>query len=146
MTSDDVTFGLALIGYALLATQFVRVHAKHETRRLAIVTATVVTAHVACIWGLRFDWSLTHMLDKSLPGFVIFHTALLLILIAPLLRRKPRVRVTTAAFVLVTAGALPAPFRYPELSLMLLPLVAIAATAIGYVVITKRRSPKVAKD
>jgi hypothetical protein len=146
MTADDVTFGLALIGYALLAIQFARVHAKRETRGLAIVTATVVTAHVACIWGLRFDWSLTLMLDKSLPGFAIFHTALLLILMAPLLRGKLCVLVTTAAFGLVTAGALPAPFRYPELSLLLLPLVAIAATAIGHVVVTKRRSPRVAND
>jgi hypothetical protein len=139
MTANDVTFGLALIGYVLLAIQLVRVHAKRETRGLAITTATVVTAHVACVWGLRFEWSLTRMLDKSLPGFVLFHTALLLILIAPMLRGKHCVRITTAAFLLVTAGALPAPFRYPELSLLLWPLVVIATTATSFVIATHRR-------
>lgn len=142
MTTDDITFGLALIGYALLATQLVRVHANRETRGLAITTAIVVTAHVACVWGLRFEWSLTRMLDKSLPGFVIFHAALLLILIAPRLRGKHCVRVTTAAFILVTAGAIPAPLRYPELSLLLWPLLAIAATATSFVIATHRRRPK----
>ena len=78
------------------------------------------------------------MLDKSLPGFVIFHSALLLTLLAPAVRGAKRTWITTAAFMLVTAGALPAPFRYPELSLLLLPLVAIAATTIGYVIISKR--------
>tara|TARA_R110002094_G_scaffold101533_4_gene101487 strand:- start:539 stop:964 length:426 start_codon:yes stop_codon:yes gene_type:complete len=139
MTADDVTFGLALIGYALLAVQFVCAHTKREARVLAIVTATVVVAHVACVWGLRFDWSLSAMLDKSLPGFVIFHSALLLILLAPAVRGANRAWVTTAAFALVTAGALPAPFRYPELSLLLLPLVAIAATAVGWVIVSKQR-------
>ncbi|MFT4514258.1 MAG: hypothetical protein ACI89X_001026 [Planctomycetota bacterium] len=142
MTADDVTFGLALIGYALLAAQFARVHPSREMRMHAIITACVVAAHVACVWGLRFEWSLTRMLDKSLSGFVIFHTALLLILVAPLVRGKLCVRVTTAAFALVTAGALPAPFRYPELSLLLWPLVAIAVTAIGYAIATNQRSPK----
>ena len=138
MTANDVTFGLALIGYALLAVQFVRVHQQRTPSKLAVMTAAIVTAHVACVWGLRFDWSLTAMLDKSLPGFVIFHTALLLIVVAPFMRGRRLVWITSAAFALVTAGALPAPFRYPELSLLMLPLFGIAATAIVCAIAARR--------
>lgn len=134
MTADDVTFGLALLGYALLAWQFVATHRGHVSLRLSMATATVVATHVACVWGLRFDWSVARMIDKSLPGFVIFHSALLLALSAPLANGTRHRWLTTGAFALVTAGALPAPFRYPELSLLTLPLFAIAvAAAIGFV-------------
>lgn len=139
MNADDVTFGLALVGYGLLAADFARLHAGRTGRRLAWATAAVVLAHVVCVWSLRFEWSLTRMLEKSLPGFVLFHTALALILVAPALRGKPRVLVTSIAFALVTAGALPAPFRYPELSLLFLPLFAIAVSAVGYVIVARRR-------
>ena len=38
--------------------------------------------------GDRFEWSFRRMLDKSLPGFLIFHTALVLIVAAALLPRR----------------------------------------------------------
>ena len=133
MTANDWTFGLALIGYAMLGVDFVRQHARQATGWLSAATALVVVAHVVCVWALRFDWSLTRMLEKSLAGFLIFHTALLLIVAAPLMQKRRRLT-TSLAFALVTAGALPAPFRYPELSLLLLPVLAIALASIVFAV------------
>lgn len=129
MTANDWTFGLALIGYALLGADFARQHARRASGWLSAATVVVVVAHVLCVWGLRFDWSPTRMLEKSLPGILIFHSALLLIVFAPLSHKRRRLA-TSVAFALVTAGALPAPFRYPELSVLLLPVVAIALVSI----------------
>lgn len=137
MTADDVTFGLALIGYALLSADFARQHTGRSSTPHSVATATVVTAHVLCVWGLRFDWSVAQMWQKSVAGFLLFHSALLLIVAIPALRDRRR-PATNAAFALVTAGALPAPFRYPELSLSALPLFAIAALSLGCVIRARR--------
>lgn len=139
MTGDDITFGLALIGYALLSADFARQHGGRSNTGLSATTAIVVTAHVLCIWGLRFDWSLSQMWHKSAAGFVIFHAALGLILAIPFLRVRRRL-ITNGAFALVSAGALPAPFRYPELSLLALPLFAIAGMSLGCAIAAMRRS------
>ena len=64
---------------------------------------------------------------------------LLLIVLAPLLDSWRRMT-TTMAFLLVTAGAVPAPFRYPELSLLQLPILAIAAASISCAVAAQRRT------
>lgn len=140
MTANDWTFGLALIGYALLGADFARQHAMRASRWLSAATAVIVTAHVLCVWGLRFDWRLTDMLEKSLAGFLIFHSAFLLIVITPFVQRTRRF-VSSLAFALVTAGALPAPFRYPELSLLALPIAAIALVCGGCAIASYRRRP-----
>jgi len=141
MTGDDITFGLALIGYALLGADFARQHSGRSTTWLSALTAIVVGTHVLCVWGLRFDWSLTQMWHKSAAGFVIFHSALCLVLAIPFLRARRRL-VTSGAFALVSAGALPAPFRYPELSLLALPLLAVAGISLGCAITAMRRSTK----
>jgi hypothetical protein len=141
MTADDCTFGLAIVGYGLLATDFARLWRGRNSRALPWLTAAVVLAHVACVWALRFDWSLHRMLDKGIIGFVLFHCALVLVLLAPLLGGKGRRRTVTGAFVLVSAGALPAPFRYPELGLLALPLLAVFVAAMLHVVAGRPRLP-----
>lgn len=131
MTSDDLTFGLAVVGYALLAADFALEHRGRPLRGVGWSALGVVSAHVVCVWALRFHWSLQRMLDKSLAGFLLFHGALLLIVAARLAEGTRRRAITSAAFVLVTAGAVPAPLRYPELSLLTLPVFAIASIAIA---------------
>ena len=139
MTADDWTFGLAVLGYGLLGADLACQHAQRPNRALSAAVASVVGVHVALVWHFRFDWSLSTMLEKSLLGALLFHSALLLIVLAPLLDSWRRMT-TTMAFLLVTAGAVPAPFRYPELSLLQLPILAIAATSISCAVAAKRRT------
>jgi hypothetical protein len=126
--TDLVTFGLAYLGYVLLCIRVVaRAHGR-ASRLLALATALVVAAHVACVWTFRFDWSLTRALDKSVAGFVVFHTALLLVLIASLADGRAADRALFAAFAVVSCGALPAPFRYEEIRLLALPMLAAFTT------------------
>ena len=83
MTADDWTFGLAVIGYGLLGADLACQHAQRPNRALSAAVASVVGVHVALVWHFRFDWSLSTMLEKSLLGALLFHSALLLIVLEP---------------------------------------------------------------
>ena len=132
MQNDATTFGLAFVGFALLATDAARRWHGHRSTTLTRTTALVVLAHVACVWAFRFDLSFAAMWSKSLFGFVLFHTALLLIVAAVFARDPRRDWFVWSAFAIVSAGALPAPFRYPEIAVLQIPVLAVFATAVGY--------------
>lgn len=138
MPHDELTFGLALAGYALLAGDAAARVLGRRWRALTVATAVVVAAHVACVWGLRFDWSLDRMLAKGWAGFLLFHSALAAVLAAVVLGEPWRTRLVMLAFAVVSAGALAAPFRYPELHWTAVPLFGIAFGAVAVVVVGRR--------
>lgn len=138
-TRTAITFGLAYLGYALLCVDVVRRAVGHRGRAWTFVLSAVVTAHVACIWIWRFDASLQRALDKNLAGFVIFHTALLLVLAGSVLRATWSRRVLVAAFVVVSSGALPAPFRYDEIRILAIPMFALFVPTVVMLIWAWRR-------
>jgi hypothetical protein len=146
MRHDDVTFGLAALGFVLLATDAARRWRGRRSRSLTLVTAAVITAHVLCVWAFRFDWSLAAMWQKSAVAFVIFHVALAGVLAATVAHEPWRNRLVTAAFVIVCTGALPAPFRYPEIAWLRWPLLLVAAGAGGYAFAPRRTRATNARD
>lgn len=138
MPYDNITFGLALIGYALLAADAARRFVGRRSPILTMLTAGVVFAHVLCVWAFRFDWSFAAMWHKSVFGFLLFHSALLLITAAVLVRGRPRDRLVILAFAIVCAGAIPAPFRYEEIAMLRLPVPAIFVAAVFWVLLQRR--------
>jgi hypothetical protein len=130
MRHDPLTFGLAFVGYALLAVDAaLRVRGRCSASRTALAAA-VILAHVLCVWTFRFDWSFARMWAKSPAAFLLFHAALLLIVAAVPAREPWRSRLVVAGFAIVCAGALPAPFRYEELALLRVPMVAMFVAAV----------------
>lgn len=144
-TRTAITFGLAYLGYLLLCADVVRRAFGCRGRAVTLMLATVVTAHVACVWIWRFDASLQRALDKSIVGFVIFHTALLLILAGSVLRATWSTRVLVAAFVVVSSGALPAPFRYDEIRILAIPMFALFVPTVVILIWVWRRQSSGAK-
>lgn len=128
---DAITFGLAIAGYIVLAKDAALRIAGRRWPVLGVLTALLIVPHVLLVWAFRFEWSLRYAWDKSPPGFVIFHAALLLIAIAPILRGRARDRTTWLAFTVVSAGALPAPFRYEELGILAIPLLSAFAAVVA---------------
>ncbi|MGE3172116.1 MAG: hypothetical protein AB7O97_05770 [Planctomycetota bacterium] len=131
---DWLTFGLAFVGYVLLAADGARRWRGHRHPALLCAAAAVILAHVTCVWGLRFGGSLDAALAKGWPPFLLFHGALSLIVAAVLVPEPWRTRLALTALAVVTAGALPAPFRYDELALLRLPMLAVAAAAVALAV------------
>jgi hypothetical protein len=140
MDQNAVTFGLAGAGYILLAKDTALRLAGRPWPALGVLTALIVLVHVALVWAFRFEWSFTKAWEKSPPAFLIFHSALLLILLAPLAAPPARDRLTWIAFAIVSAGALPAPFRYPELQLLAIPLLAAFIAVVTVFLVVRRRN------
>ena len=142
--ADSITFGLAFTGYALLAADASRRVRGQCSVTLTRLCAAVVVAHVLCVWALRFDWSFVAMFDKSPFAFVLFHTALLGIILASLLAEPSRSRLVIGSFAIVCLGAIPAPFRYDEIAVLQIPVLATALAAAWYAWWPHRTQPPTA--
>jgi len=137
---DALTFGLAFLGYCLLGAT-VAVQARGlAARGLRTLLALVLPAHVFLVWHWRFDWSLDAAVRKSVLGFALFHGALLAIIAAAFLGRTASRRVLAAAFLVVSAAAVPAPWRYREIAALRVPMIAACAGAIAAWLWSRRRA------
>lgn len=104
--------------------------------------AVVLVAHVALVWGHRFGGSLEVALEKSIPGFVIFHLAFVLILAAAVIRpERVASRLLYLAFPVCTAGALGTAFRYDYVAAYQVPLLlaVLVVLLLGSVPVRERR-------
>src|SRR5262245_12941177 len=87
--------------------------------------AVILTAHVALVWGHRFDGSIEAALAKGIAGFVIFHAAFVAILAAAVAREPWTTRLLVAAFPVASVGAIGAAFKYDYVSGLRIPLFAV---------------------
>ncbi len=139
---DLIVFGLAFLAYMLLACNVVaqawqfRAGPAHAWRRLirglAIAVGLLAGAHVALVWGLRFGWSPAAAVEKGWAGFVIFHTALTVIVAAALCRAPWSGRLTLLAFPIVTSGAVGAAFKYDYVAVYRWPLVGVLGLTLVF--------------
>jgi hypothetical protein len=93
--------------------------------------AGIVAVHVLFVWMFRFEWDWARATRNGYAGFTIFHVALLLIVMAPLLRAPFSTLALRSAFLIATAGALGAVFRYDEVAVYRIPVIAGAAAGVG---------------
>ena len=133
MTLDVATFGLAFAAYLALAIDVVLRRRGTTSRARSLVIAALASAHVTMVWVHRFGGSLDRALEKSVAGFVLFHAVFLAILVIAIatrsgMRRLSIDRVAYTTIVIVTLAALPAPWRYPELAWLKVPMVIAAAS------------------
>jgi hypothetical protein len=144
--AELITFALAYGAYVLLALA-VALRAWGRSPRVVTASAAAVAAvHVALVWGLRFDWSVDDALRKSPFGFVLFHTALAILLAAAVIREPLSGWLALLAFPVVTAGAVGAAFRYDYVAAYRLPLLgafvaAVVAVLWGWRVRRQREGP-----
>ncbi|MCI0639736.1 MAG: hypothetical protein L0Y72_24085 [Gemmataceae bacterium] len=109
---DHITFGLAYAGYLLLCINLV-LHAARRPRRWLLWTmAVTISTHVFLVWHWRFGWSLEFAWGKSPAGFLVFHSALAVLIAATLARQPWSGRLLLLGIPIVSAGALGVAFRY----------------------------------
>ena len=128
---DTLVFGLAILGYTGLGVCTVLHGLRKRTLAVSGLTALVVTAHVLGVWAHRFGWSLDEATQNGWRGFVLFHLAYLLIVLAPFLPKRSAM-LTPLAFVIVSGGAIGAAFRYEVVAWLRMPVLLVAcATLMG---------------
>ncbi len=116
-TEIFICFLLAVIGYVGLTTAVVFTLRGQPPMVLRRAVALVVVVHVLMVWVYRYDWQLDLAVRNGYAGFVIFHTALVLILISAFPKRHVAQKLVHISFVIVTMGATGASFRYDEVSM-----------------------------
>lgn len=133
----DAIFALAIAGYLLLGVCVVIQAANglrpRVGRWLAALLAGIVLAHVLGVWGVRFGWSIEEALRKGWAGFLVFHTALALILAAPLVPPRWTAGLLDAAFPIVSAGAVGAVLKYDVVADYQYAVFGILLLATGFV-------------
>ena len=138
VANDALTFGLSLAAFALLALDASRRWHRRRSALLTRLVFAVAAAHIVCVWAFRFGWSAAEMWQKSAFAFLLFHGAAVVLGVANVVREPRRTVCVLAAFAIVCAGALPAPFRYPEIAWLRAPVVAILVAAVAVMMLPRR--------
>ena len=139
-----MTFALAFVAYVLLGVSVVLGVRGYVTRRYTMAAALVAATHVTLVWTLRYHGSLAAALDKGRAGFVIFHFALLLLIVATVMPQPLSAVLTWLAFPVVTSGAVGAAFKYDYVAGYRIPLLVTAGAAVGlgFLAWRKRRAER----
>ncbi len=122
MYIESITFLAAITGYAGLTANMVLVAANRHRRHHMIPVALIVFVHVLLVWHFRYEWEVSQATRNGYAGFVIFHTALLGILCAPLVGNRLAKRLVVFSFFVAAMGASGAVLRYEEVAIYRLPV------------------------
>ena len=116
-TEIFVTFLFAITGYVGLTAVVVLTLREQHPIVLLRAIALIILTHVLMVWIYRYDWQLDLAVRNGYAGFVIFHTALVLILLSTFVNKYLSQKLLHIAFVVVTTGATGASLRYDEVSM-----------------------------
>jgi len=104
---------------------------KQLNKKFMIATAAVIVVHVFMVWSFRYGWSFAQATRNGYVGFILFHGALSMIAAALFAKAKMATRLLVISFLVVSAGALGAVFRYDVVSPYRIPVILIAVVGLG---------------
>ncbi len=145
MTLENFTFLLAFLGYVGLSANLVLGARGTFSRPAIALVALVAVAHVYLVWAFRYDWQYAMAVRNGYAGFFIFHAALLLIgtaVFAPPSICRPLIALS---FLIVSAGASGAVFRYEVVSVYRIPVLLNAGLGLGFLVYDQVRRVRSAR-
>ena len=140
---ETLTFALAVVAYAGLAVAatLAGFGSSGPRRRLLRVTALVVSAHVLLVWAVRYNWQFEAATRNGLVPFLVFHTALMLIIAAALVADPWARTLVRIAFPIVSLGAIGAVLTRDAVTHYRLPVIALAAFGLTGMVRQALRRP-----
>lgn len=144
---ESITFFLALVGYTGLTVTTVMASCGRLPNALWRATAGIIVLHVLLVWHVRYEWQLAEATRHGYAGFLLFHGALAAILAATFSPFRAARALVTAAFFVVSLGAIAATSKYEVVSGYRVPVLVLAAFGLGVLCygvgrgLIKRRSP-----
>ena len=130
-TAIFITFLLAIIGYVGLTTVVLLSLQGRMPIMLWRPVAAVIVAHVIMVWSFRYEWEFALAVRNGYAGFLIFHSALLMIAASIFNQERVARRLVQIAFAVVTMGALGASFLYDAVAMYRIPVILCALTGGG---------------
>ena len=142
LTLENFTFLLAFLGYLGLSANLVLTARGTFSRPAIALVALVAVAHVYLVWAFRYDWQFDMAVRNGYAGFLIFHSALLCIVTAALAPPVICKALIILSFLIVSAGASGAVFRYDVVSIYRVPVLVNAGFGLGFLVYNRFREHK----
>lgn len=125
-----VTFLLAMIGYAgLTITLLISLRGNVPLTFWRIISL-IILIHVFMVWTYRYEWEFSMSVRNGYLGFLIFHSALIIILISNFIKQSIAKTLIKISFIIVTAGAVGAVFRYDVVEIYKVPVLIFATAGI----------------
>jgi hypothetical protein len=91
------------------------------------LVSLVILLHVIMVWSFHYEWNFSMSVRNGYGGFLIFHSALMLIIVSNYLKETFAIILIRISALIVTAGALGAVFRYDVVSIYKAPVLIRAA-------------------
>ncbi len=126
-----ITFLLAIIGYIGLTITLLLSFKKKVPFLFWRIVALIILVHVFMVWTYRYDWQFSIAVRNGYSGFILFHTALLMILISNVVKESAAKILIRVSFIVVTIGAVGASFRYDVVAVYRLPVIVCAIAGSG---------------
>ncbi len=130
-TDIFITFLLAIIGYAGLTTVLLISLNRKVPLILWRIIALIILAHVIMVWTYRYSWQFSLALRNGYFGFLLFHSALLMIFISTFIHESTTKILIRISFIVITIGALGSVFRYDVVAIYKVPVIIFAIAGIG---------------
>jgi len=145
LTLENFTFLLAFLGYLGLSANLVLTARGTCSRPAIALVALVAVAHVYLVWAYRYDWQFAMAVRNGYAGFFIFHSALLSIVTATFVPPAICRSLIALSFLIVSAGASGAVFRYEVVSIYRIPVLLNAGLGLGFLVYNQYRGIRPAR-
>jgi hypothetical protein len=130
-TEIFITFLLAVIGYAGLTLIVFLSLKKRIPLHLWRFIAVIIFVHVLMVWIFRYNWQFALAVRNGYTGFILFNSALLMIIISTIVKQNISAILIRLSFLIVTAGAIGATFRYDAVAIYKIPVVVLAVAGSG---------------
>lgn len=117
-----ITFLLAMTGYAGMTVVALYTIKRKVPRLFWFVVVLIILVHVIMVWNFRYGWQFASAVRNGYGGFIIFHSALLIIVVSTIVKEKTSKFLIRISFIIVSAGALGAVFRYEIVEIYKLPV------------------------
>lgn len=120
---------LAVIGYTGMTFVVLRSINKPVPFLFWRINTVIILAHVALVWVHRYEMQFQLATRNGYSGFIIFHLALLIIIISTIVKEGISIRLIRLSFIIVAAGAVGATFRYDVAEIYKIPVLIL--TTLG---------------
>jgi len=118
-----ITFFLAITGYCGLTIAILfSLQEKIPIQFWRIVSA-IILLHVIMVWSFHYEGNFFTAVRNGYSGFIIFHSALLMIIVSNFVKRKLAILLVRISFIIVSIGAVGAVFRYDVVAVYKLPVI-----------------------
>ena len=138
-----ITFFFAVIGYTGLTITLLLSLKKNIPHLFWRIVSLIILIHVFMVWSYRYDWQFAVSVRNGYSGFLIFHTALLMILLSNFVKENIEKTLIRISFIVVTTGAVGAVFKYDVVAVYkILVLICAAVGSTGLLWVFLKRLKK----